>query len=179
MGTIKPGCEERISTYIRNMALYPDDVPLRVRFLYKIWKVTLNTEWTKIVSGREYTAEEKAWILKTLVETSGHESDERYAALGFLFAYKMNKVLQLPGLEIPVRRLEPMLKTGPDLKPLPEKIRQSLRERKMGRQIAFVWSSLEPDEEALELFNIEIARDYFFYPGFTASSSAWMLPNAK
>lgn len=142
-------CKERIQAYIRNMSKYRENgtPALHVRFLDKIFKCSMDP----------YTERQRRWVVQELLNI--HEVDQQYVALNMLYAWKINRTLQL-GMDVPTLRLDEALYLV-HYKRIPPEVLKSLHERGNSHTIAFA-GSLAPDCEAKEVFNIYISQDHFF-----------------
>ena len=150
-------CKERAEAYFHNMAKYEKDIVVHVRFLNKIFHAAMD----------DYSIEDRLWLLNKLIDTANEEEDQDYKALDFCYAYKINKIDDL-GCDdrIEIFKLENVLEAGicSDDTVVPETIMDYLKKRPGQPTIKFI-ESLHSDEELLELFNVKIPRDHFFYRG--------------
>lgn len=145
--------KERTEAYFNNMSKYEKDIDIHVRFLDKIFKAA---------TDKEYSYDEKLWILKTLINTTTQEKNIDYKILNLCYCYKINKILDSK-LSIPEIKSENKLKaTFCSTKNIPEKVYDHLKNRPNNITLNFV-DSLKPDSEILEIYNVEIAKDHFYF----------------
>ena len=81
-----------------------------------------------------------------------------------LFCYKIKKAIG-SDIEVPIIKSEKVVK-GVDYehREAPEAIKKQLIERNNKLTLAFM-EAAKPDEEALELYNVYISQDHFYYKG--------------
>lgn len=146
-------CKPRVDAYFNNMKLYENDVLIRVRFLHKIFKAALD---------KNYSYEEHEMVLKMLVEDSLNCEAIDYKVLGLCFAWKIKKIIN-SNIEVPIIKSENTIMgtTYGDVE-IPEEVKKILIERGITSTFALA-ESVKPDEEAMELFNVHIARDHFYH----------------
>lgn len=148
-------CKERVDAYFENMHKYHGDVVIRVRFLCKIFKVATDSR---------YSIDERIMVLKRLIsdiDAMKNNGENEYAILDASYCYKLNKILD-SGLDVPVWRSESLIVGTPcSMKKIPEKIYEDMK-KKYPLSIAFN-DSIKPDKEILELYNVQIAEDHFYY----------------
>ena len=154
-------CFERVDAYFRNMRLYPGNLRMRVRFLDKIYAAALDGD---------YTAAEHEMVLRMLLEEAEAEEDASYRYVDLAYAHKVKKGLGSDA-EVPVERAAETVMATEKLREIPEWMLEDLRERNMTRSLSFV-EAMKSDEEALELYNVNISRDHFFHPDLPAAPRA-------
>ena len=146
-------CNPRVDAYFNNMKLYENNILIRVRFLHKIFKAALD---------KNYTFEEHEMVLKMLVEDSLKCESQDYKILGLCFSYKIKKILN-SNIEVPIIKSEnTIMGTTYGDAEIPEEAKKILIERGITSTFKLA-EAIKPDEEAMELYNVHIARDHFFY----------------
>ena len=148
-------CMERVEAYFDNMHKYHEDVQIRVRFLAKIFKAAVD---------QNYSIDERLKVLKMLmndIQCMKDKGEDDYAILDACYCYKLNKILNA-GLNVPVWRLENTLIATPcSNRKIPDKIKKDM-EKNHPITLSFA-ESLSPDKEIIELYNVQIAEDHFYY----------------
>lgn len=145
-------CKERVEAYFNNMNKYKNDLDIKVRFLDKIFKASID---------ENYTNDEHVYVLRKLLNQSKNESDIEYKILDLCYCFKINKIINA-NLEIPIIRSKDTIKATLCFDGnMPKDVYEKLQKREGQLTIKFA-NSLKPDKEILELFNVEIAQDHFY-----------------
>lgn len=148
-------CMERVVAYFENMHKYDNDVQIKVRFLDKIFKAAVD---------KNYSYEEKIKVLRMLIEDihlMEKEGNDVYAVLDACYCYKLNKALNA-GLNVPMWRSREMVNaTACLVDKIPDKIYEDMKKRHPST-LDFA-ASISPDDEILELYNVQIAEDHFYF----------------
>ena len=144
--------KERTEAYFKNMNKYENDINIHIRFLDKIFKAATDLE---------YSLENKIYILKKLLEISNNELNIDYKILNLCYCYKLNNILNAK-LNIPIVKSDNEIIA--DIcydRNLPKEV-LSILENNNSLTLKLAETRL-PDKECLNLYNVKISKDHFFY----------------
>lgn len=147
---------DKVNEYFIHMNLHHGKIDYRVGSLCKIFH--------KAIDRSSYTMEEKITMLKMLIadiDEMKAQGEYVYATLDACYCYKINKILGA-GLDIPVEKSDDLIIATPCMtKEIPWVIRKYM-ETISSSTLRFA-EIITPDEEILELFNVQIAQVLFYY----------------
>ena len=113
-----------------------------------------------------YPEEQRKEVINELIREGETRTDAEERAVFFLFAYKINKANNFD-IEVPIVYLDETLIVSDLPNKMPESVLETFREKDKIYYREFYQASL-PDQESLELYNIQIIPGYFSWNPISA-----------
>ncbi len=106
-----------------------------------------------------YSESQRKTVIKELIKEGKSRKDKEEKAIFFLFTYKLNKANNFD-IEVPVIYLDEVLIVNDYPNNMPENVLKNFRDKDK-ELYAKMYKEAMPDEEALDIFNIQIIPGYF------------------
>ncbi len=113
-----------------------------------------------------YSEDQRKTVIQELIKEGESRKDNEEKAVFFLFAYKLNKANNFD-VEVPVLYLDETLIINDYPNKMPEEALKIFRDKDK-ELCARRYKEALPDEEALEIFNVQIIPGYFVWNEYYA-----------
>ncbi len=113
-----------------------------------------------------YSEDQRKTVIQEIIKEGESRKDNEEKAVFFLFAYKLNKANNFD-VEVPVFYLDETLIVNNYPNKMPEEALKIFRDKDK-ELCARMYKEALPDEEALEIFNIQIIPGYFVWNEYYA-----------